>query len=325
MKDITKDTKLITRAECGLRDATSVTPFTAEFGSTVHYNGPPIGLSRLLANHSACFSTWRGIQAFHMGPERGWTDIAYTAGVCPHGYVFEGRGVGRRTAANGTNPGNDSAYAIFAFLGDGEAPNDAMKRAIVDYAEFLDQHGEAGPGINAHRDWKSTACPGDPLASWVADGLPRPNTWEDAFPMRQGDQGYTIMLLEIILVHSGFDDIIVEGNFGPQTMKAVHKMQELLKLGQRDVVRPADFEAMNNWSKLIADPDRPKTLFDRGPRIAQLREDLHRAGKLANSGGSVYDVQVQAAVKDVQEWFGARPSGNATVETMRFIHKLVNS
>ena len=46
-------------------------------------------------------SICRAWQAFHMD-DRGWSDIAYNSGVCPHGVRFEGRGARVRSGANGT-------------------------------------------------------------------------------------------------------------------------------------------------------------------------------------------------------------------------------
>ena len=153
----------VPRAEWGAKPPRSVTSLTPAVGTTVPYEGPRMGEFP----HSSCATKVRGIQAFHMGPSRGWTDIAYTAIVCPHGYVYECRWVGVRTAANGTNDGNSSAYAVCLLLGEGDPIPDAALAALVDVIDFLDLHGGAGPGVNGHRDWKATACPGDPAYQLV--------------------------------------------------------------------------------------------------------------------------------------------------------------
>jgi hypothetical protein len=111
--------------------------------------------------HASCPSKVRGIQAFHMDA-RGWVDVAYSAIVCPHGYVFEGRWAGVRTAANGTNPGNAAAYAVCLLMGEGDPVTAEALAAVIDAVEWLDRQAGAGPGVNGHRDWKPTACPGDP-------------------------------------------------------------------------------------------------------------------------------------------------------------------
>ena len=76
-------------------------------GVAIHWEGPPLGSFP----HSLCAGKVRAIQRFHMDA-RGWDDIAYSAVVCPHGHVFEGRWIGIRTAANGTSYGNNRYYAV---------------------------------------------------------------------------------------------------------------------------------------------------------------------------------------------------------------------
>ena len=84
-------------------------------GNTGHYEGPHMGTP----DHSHCAGLVRGIQDFHMNdPDRRWLDIAYSSMFCPHGSVFEGRWLGIRTAANGTDIGNMITDA-FQFKQDG--------------------------------------------------------------------------------------------------------------------------------------------------------------------------------------------------------------
>lgn len=149
--------KLITRAEWRARRPESRTALVPAFGTTVHYEGPRMGSFP----HESCPAKVRGIQAFHMDA-RGWVDIAYTAIVCPHGYTFEGRWAGVRTAANGTNDGNAAAYAVCLLMGVGDELAAEALAELVDVIDFLDLHAAAGSGANGHRDWKPTACPGEP-------------------------------------------------------------------------------------------------------------------------------------------------------------------
>lgn len=159
------DTKMIQRSEWGARRPDYVTPFTPSFGTTCHWEGP--GMPDF--THSACASYVRGIQNFHMD-SRGWSDIAYTAVVCPHGYVFEGRWIGKRTGANGTNVGNNTAYAVCYLGGEGDPYTAAASRAMHDTTTHLRLHGKAGAGVNCHRDWKATACPGNVICGKVKAG-----------------------------------------------------------------------------------------------------------------------------------------------------------
>jgi hypothetical protein len=179
---IGQGTTLVRRAEWGARPPRSRTTFNPSFGSTDHWEGPGMGEFP----HAECAGRVRAIQNFHMD-DRGWTDIAYTAVVCPHGYAFEGRWIGIRTAANGTNAGNSQAYAV-CYLGGVDDPfTDAAKRATRDVLDFLDQVGGAGSGRNCHRDWKNTQCPGDEICGWVCAGQPIPATPPTSPPPEDDD------------------------------------------------------------------------------------------------------------------------------------------
>lgn len=160
-------TPIITRSQWGARPSRGTSRLTAPSGSTAHYEGPQMGDFP----HSSCASKVRGIQAFHMD-SRGWTDIAYNSIVCPHGYIFVGRWWGVRSAANGTNAGNDAHYAHCALLGVGDAFPEACKRAMKKAFELARMDGSAGAQRKVHSDWKATACPGDPIRDWVRAGMP---------------------------------------------------------------------------------------------------------------------------------------------------------
>lgn len=165
------ETRLVLRDEWGAVKPRYVTKMNPTFGTTLHWEGPKMPAF----GHAACASYVRGIQSFHMRAVsqggRGWSDIAYTCVVCPHGYVFEGRWLGHRTGANGTNVGNDTAYAICFLGGEGNPYTPEADRAVHDTTTHLRRHGRAGKGVNCHRDWKSTACPGDKICGLVKAGL----------------------------------------------------------------------------------------------------------------------------------------------------------
>lgn len=139
----------------------------ATYGTTVHWEGPGMGLFP----HHQCASKVRVIQNFHMD-QRGWSDIAYHAVVCPHGVVFEGRWIGVRGGANGTTVGNNTAYAVCYLSGKGDPFTEDAKVAYVSVIEHFVNVGGAGPGVNCHRDWKPTECPGDAICAWVKAGRP---------------------------------------------------------------------------------------------------------------------------------------------------------
>jgi hypothetical protein len=124
----------------------------------------------------------RAYQAFHLD-SRGWCDFAYSSGVCPHGTRYVGRGPGVRTAAQGTNDGNLRSYACVGLWGDGDPLTDPAKLA------YLDEGARLARLRWGHRDWKSTACPGNPAYAWRSAGFPRPSTPppEDDMPLNDTD------------------------------------------------------------------------------------------------------------------------------------------
>jgi hypothetical protein len=144
-------------------------------GVTIHYVG---GERVAREDHADCAAQVRTIQDFHMDAN-GWSDIAYSYLVCVHGFVFEGRGPWNRTAANGSDEGNQNWYAVCGLVGGSPGAYDAVtpelllafRRAIA----ALRINGGAGEGINRHRDHKQTLCPGQ-LAPYVLDGSLEPDT-----------------------------------------------------------------------------------------------------------------------------------------------------
>lgn len=154
--------QLVTRAEWGAaapRDG--ILGLTPTYGTTGHYNGPDIWSGRPIAqwDHASCPTKVRGIQAFHMGPARGWLDIAYNHLICPHGYTFEGRGFDRRSAGNGTNEGNATSLAAMLLIGGTEPVTGAMADEFARYCQHARTVG-AGPNVGPHDRWISTDCPG---------------------------------------------------------------------------------------------------------------------------------------------------------------------
>lgn len=166
--------KLVTRAQLGWPASAAPTQ-TSTKGVKVHYEGTAVS-TKLLTDHAECIAEWKDIRKSHLAnTEEGYSDIAYNYGACAHGYLLEGRGIGKRTGANGNQPLNQAHYAIVGLVGDEglTKPTDAMLGAIRDGIELLRQHG-AGTEIKGHRDGYATACPGGPLYAWVQKGAPRP-------------------------------------------------------------------------------------------------------------------------------------------------------
>lgn len=162
---------IITREQSGLRPPTQISYAFTPTSNTAHYWGDAVWGGKPVDQwlHSRCASIWRAGQAFHMDGH-GWNDIAYTGGICPHGFILEGRWLGVRTAANGTNPGNKTSYAWVYLGGAGEHLTDVAKSAFLD--AFALAH--AGSTKHPHDYWHATQCPGDELRDWILAGAPDP-------------------------------------------------------------------------------------------------------------------------------------------------------
>jgi len=102
-----------------------------------------------------------------MGANRGWSDIGYSFGVCPHGQIFEGRGLDRTQAAQ--PGGNSTWYSCTLMSGPGEDPPAVQINAVRELRAWLMGKG-MGAAVKGHRDFYSTSCPGDGLYRMVRDG-----------------------------------------------------------------------------------------------------------------------------------------------------------
>jgi hypothetical protein len=171
--------KLVTRAQLGWPASAAPSQATAK-GVKVHYEGTAVN-TRLLTDHNACIAEWRSIRASHLAnTQENYSDVAYNYAACPHGYLLEGRGLRKRTGANGNQTLNQAHYAVLGLVGSSglTEPTDAMLGAIRDGIELLRANG-AGSEIKGHRDGYATSCPGPELYAWVQKGAPRPATEED--------------------------------------------------------------------------------------------------------------------------------------------------
>lgn len=130
-----------------------------------HYDGSDQGLAK--KDHDACRAYWKATRRFHMGPERGWLDIGYSYGVCPHGVVLEGRGFGHVQAAQ---PGGNTSWTSCTFMtGEHESPTVEQVEAWRELRAWLRGKGVAA-AVRGHGEFISTSCPGKILRAMVKDG-----------------------------------------------------------------------------------------------------------------------------------------------------------
>ena len=148
-------------------------PASEAWGVVVHYTAMAPDEQD---DHRNCASRVRGIQRYHMSPSpsdatKPWCDVAYSHLFCRHGYVFEGRGFGWRTAAQGTNEGNSHYFAV-CFLGnDQRKRDDVSERGRQALSDLIYEYRRRYPGANEvkpHSALHPTACPGDELRDFIA-------------------------------------------------------------------------------------------------------------------------------------------------------------
>lgn len=168
-------TPLVSRDDWGAAPPTQRVLLGREvaLGIAVHYSAM---LADWVGSHDDCAGRVRSIQRFHMA-ERGWFDIAYSWLVCHHGYRFMGRGLGVRTAGQGTTAGNDAFHAV-CFLGADRAGRDDVtdpgRRAIIDCIWAVRGWDIAATEVRPHSFFHATGCPGDELRAWIVAGCPEP-------------------------------------------------------------------------------------------------------------------------------------------------------
>lgn len=199
-------------------------------GVTVHYGGPSPwsgGVGR--ADHGRCSTIVRSWHSYHLS--KGWSGLAYSAVVCPHGTIYKGRWRGKRTAANGTNPGNQRSYAVCYLAGDDDPVTEPAKRAFHDAAHALGQ-----PLRWNHSEWKSTSCAGDPIRAWQRAGWPLPGgttptpqpTSKDWFKMATKEELRQIVREEVE-ARSNVDLKILTAFIADNAATGFHKVAEWTK------------------------------------------------------------------------------------------------
>jgi hypothetical protein len=229
---------LVTLAQAGVPPLTSrSTAIDGTEGTTGHYGGdsPWTGANidrssapafQASCPHSRCASIWRAWDAYHRS--KGWAGIAYNYGACPHGFIFEGRGAGYRSAAQGTNAGNAHSHAVVYIAGEGDPLTDAAKQAWLDARELCRRGPRAANDkLHRHKDWHTTGCPGDPMSAWITAGAPAPQlAWTPPPPVQMAGP-----LAAMAAIPSGRGYILVGADGGVFTFGEALYFGSLPELG----------------------------------------------------------------------------------------------
>ena len=296
----------VTRAQWGARPAKATTPLNGRRmeGEVVHHGAGPTP-----ASHAGCASTWRGYQAMHLDGTRGpQNDIAYNHGVCPHGYVFEGRGFANQGGANGTAPANRANFSVCVIGTGDEAYSDAVTDALEWVIHEARTKHNAGDRVRAHRDFFATSCPGTRLASWVRlmdRATITPGTggpMSDPTRPRLGDRSDLVRVIQQRLIAHGYPlpDHGADGSFGAETDTAVRNFQAAHGLDIDGIVGPVTLALLN------ADPaPKPAPVPDYraqpGFPVWSYRregEDRDASQMLADIAGAVARIEAALAAKE---------------------------
>lgn len=257
---------IVLRSQWGARPPKDRTRISGPVrGVARHYEGTTLGNYR----HDSCAGRVRSIQNYHMD-HNGWSDIAYSFLVCIHGTVFEGRGPGIRTAANGTNDANAHYYAGCIIIGPGDPLTDQAKAGWLEGRSWLQGAGGAGSETPPHSQLFSTACPGDAFRNWnIGDfhaavipvppgaGAPivgAPGASPDYYTVeatvasmptiQQGNKGQFTRILQGLLVANG-RNVTVDGDFGGGTRAALVDFQHATGLAADGVC------GAQSWRRLL--------------------------------------------------------------------------
>lgn len=257
---------LVTRAQWGAAAPKKVTPLNGRRmeGVAVHH-----GAGATPTDHAKCLTTWRAYQRLHMNGEH--NDIAYSMGVCRHGYAFEGRTLANQGGANGTSTSNRTYFSV-CVIGSG---NVAYSPAVTDALEWVITRARtshnAGLRVRPHSDFAQTACPDTQLRAWTrtVDGKqftsgapsPAPEPPKEAPTMltrllvsgaragetrsRDNNSGGEVSLLQRMLNELNAARLTVDGSFGPATEAAVRAYQTRHRLDVDGRVGPATRAHLN--------------------------------------------------------------------------------
>lgn len=139
-------------------------------GFVIHHNGPEANC--IGRAHTRCVQFWAAVRDFHVN-SNGWSDIAYSFGICPHGTRFVGRGWDKNQFAGGTDvvgtdDGPDSAwYSVLAFLGGAEKPTPLMVAGVADLIAEGRSSGRCGQRVLPHNAFKPKPCPGPEFTAYA--------------------------------------------------------------------------------------------------------------------------------------------------------------
>jgi hypothetical protein len=244
--------KLIKRSDWGANSPKSSYSKLGEVkGLVIHWSAYPTAMSE-----DEEYSQIKTIQNLHQN-DRGWNDIAYNYCVGDSGNIYEARGEGNRSAAQGGNTRqevnyNNKHYVAVCWLGGSNPDDQPSKEAVLAVKELWKQ---VGGELRPHSSFKSTSCPGDAWRKWI-DGrltiVPKEVKTKEKVKevsrftlIKKGDRGQSVEEIQIMLNMINKNQLIVDGDYGAKTLAAVVAFQKKYKL------KPDGIVGQLTYAKLI--------------------------------------------------------------------------
>ena len=235
--------KLIKRSDWGANSPKSSYSKLGEVkGLVIHWSAYPTAMSE-----DEEYSQIKTIQNLHQN-DRGWNDIAYNYCVGDSGNIYEARGEGNRSAAQGGNTRqevnyNNKHYVAVCWLGGSNPDDQPSKEAVLAVKELWKQ---VGGELRPHSSFKSTSCPGDAWRKWI-DGrltiVPKEVETKEKVKevsrftlVKKGDRGQSVEEIQIMLNMIIKNQLIVDGDYGAKTLAAVVAFQKKYKLKPDGIV-----------------------------------------------------------------------------------------
>ena len=196
----------------------------------------------------------RSIQRNHMG--KNWFDVAYNELIDLDGNVFEGRGIRHRSGAQGGNKNNKEWVAIGLMLGPGQLVSAEMLESAKSRIAAVRLMNPKALQVVGHQQLKPTQCPGGEVMSLLArgafdsDGLtPEKSQPESGWPVPERvlfrtRRGNDVKWLQQRLNQINDARLVVDGDFGKKTSRAVARFQLSAGLRPDRIVGPLTMRAL---------------------------------------------------------------------------------
>ena len=165
-------------------------------GLVIHWSAYPIAVGNQAEMDQA-----KTIQRLHQ-VDRGWNDIAYNFLVGDTGQIYEGRGFGNRSAAQGGNSReeinyNNKHYVAVCWLGGSKATDKPSDKAVESIKWLYEQ---VGGELRPHSSFKQTSCPGDAWRQHIIEGLKVQEVSNDSPPQNYIPQSFEEKMDKIIAI-----------------------------------------------------------------------------------------------------------------------------